>query len=136
MKKHILITIFTMIYFQKTDAQVDSVIHLSYNLDSKSKGQKYLKDKITHFYIKNEHFTTKRRSEIFNEKPKNIDLINIDQFINISEKERERLVKEGEKKGVIKMLKNSEIFKTIYLYEKKDCRVYKYNVKWIDEIVN
>ena len=136
MKKYILIIIFAMIYFQKINAQVNNVIHLSYNLDPKSKSQKYLKDEIVHFYIENEHFTTKKKSKVLSEKPRNIDLININQFINISEKEREKLIKEGEKKGVIKILKNSEIFKTIYLYEKKDCRFYRYNVKWIDEIVN
>lgn len=136
MKKCFLIIILVLIHFNRIYAQTNKIIHLSYNTGSQFKVRKYIENNIIHFYIENEHFKTKEKSKIFKDKLNNINLININQFIDISKKERLKLIKEGESKGVIKILKNSKTFKTIYLYEKKGCYVYRYDVKWVDEIIN
>ena len=138
MKLFYIIILLSLIFCINKDEQQVKEVHLSYNiLNKKFKIRKFLDKKgLIHFYIENEHFRT-------NQSPKplitgdftNKNLVDIDCLINMSTKKKKELVKKGEKLGVIRILSNSKIFETIYLYVKKGKKNYRYKVKWIDEII-
>ncbi len=136
MKKYLSILLFYFVFFQRINAQTNE-IHLSYNcLNSEQKVLKYYKEKSIHFYIGNEHFIANTKPKILKPKAIKFKLIDINQLIEISIRKKKEVIREGEKKRRIKILKNNEIFKTIFLYEKKGSLIYKYQVVWFDEIVD
>lgn len=138
MKLFYIITLLSLIFCINKDEQQVKEVHLSYNiLNKKFKIRKYLDKKgLIHFYIENEHFRTNQPpTPLITGDFTNKNLVDIDYLINMSTKKKKELVKKGERLGVIRLLSNSEIFETIYLYEKKGKKNYRYKVKWIDEII-
>lgn len=139
MKLFYCITFLSLIFCIHKDEQQVKEVHLSYNiLNKKLKLRKYFDKKgLIHFYIENEHFIANQSPKLLiTENFTNKSLVDIDYLIKISTKKKKELVKKGEKLGVIRLLSNSEIFETIYLYEKKEKKNYRYKVKWIDEKIN
>lgn len=140
MNKIILILLISSLFlcFQKNHEDI-SIVHLSYNvLNRKFEKRKYINSQnSTNFYIGKEHFITKGFPITLNEEMINeLELIDINEFVEISMKKREDLIEAGERIGTIKLLTNSEIFKVINLYEKKGSKYLKYRVEWIEEITN
>lgn len=112
-------------------------IHLSFNiLPDKFSNHKYLDNNgFVNFYINNEHFLSRKEPEILvDEELNNINIIDIQYLNKIYLRRKKISIKREEKNGVIKISTNSEFFKIIYLYEKRDDRIYRYEVDWIDEI--
>ncbi len=114
-------------------------VYLSYNIiESKVITKKYIDDKGSlNFYIGNEHFISNLAPKKINKNDLKCEsLLDVKTLISISNKKRKELIKAGHKSGKIKMLNNSDVFKVIYLYEKKEDKIYIYKVKWVDEIMN
>lgn len=125
-------------YVGKKD-QESNDINLSYNiLAGEFSTRKYIDDKgFLNFYINNEHFQANQLPEELNDsiliREKLVDINEFEEFVIEKKKE---LIKKGEKKGMIKIISNSEVFKTIYLYEIRENKIYKYEVTWVDEILD
>ena len=99
-------------------SQVDCTFNLSL-IDANLEYRKIEKNKEIHFYIKNQHFLVSKSSmEIISQSDfKKINLKTINELIFLADKERKRLKTDGEKKQIITVLNNNEIFKKINLYE-------------------
>ncbi len=91
-------------------------------------------DKIS-FFINKETFvfnTKHSKVQVFKEKDVRKDaLFNIEEVLKRVHK---RTLAEKDTDGTIHVLKKSEYFDVIYLYEFKECLVYRYPVKWEDSI--
>ena|SRR5690606_29893075 len=118
----------------------NSKVNINFNISiQENRINKYLdSDKCAHFYIGREHFKAMGPAEIIDLVDLNlIALMDLDKFVEVSDSKRERLIKKGEKEGVIKLLSNNEVFDTIYLYEKgEENKALRYRVVWIDEIID
>lgn len=129
---------FFLFLIQVGYGQIMHPVHLSYNLNKNSSNPKRVSeiDGSIHFFICNEHFISKTLdSTLTQSEVTNFDIINITDFRLMARKERERLIRSGEKKGKIKILFNHEVFNMIYLYIKIDHNLIKrYKVKWVEEI--
>lgn len=129
---------FFLFLFQVGYGQIMHPVHLSFNLNESSSNTKRVTeiDGSIHFFICNEHFISKTSdSTLTKSEVASLDMINITDFKLMATKERERLIRSGEKKGKIKILFNHEVFHMIYLYIKIDHNLIKrYKVKWVEEI--
>jgi len=139
MKRIGFLLFITLIHCSVSMAQ-NSIVNIDFNISiQENRIKKYLdSDKCAHFYIGREHFKAMGPAETIALGDLNlIALMDLDKFVEVSDSRRERLIKKGEKEGIIKLLSNSEVFDTIYLYEKsEENKALKYRVIWIDEIID
>jgi hypothetical protein len=134
MKKAIQMTcLFISIFSQ---SQIDCTFNLSL-IDADLEYRKIEKNEEIHIYIKNQHFLVSKSSIDFISQSdlKKINLKTINELIFLADKERKRLIIDGEKKQIIRILNNNEVFKKLYLYEIVNGEIIRYkNVMWIEEI--
>lgn len=117
-------------------SQIDCTFNLSL-IDTDLDYRKIEKNEEIHVYIKNQHFLVSKSSMDFISQSdlKKINLKTINELIFLADKERKRLTTDGEKKQIIRILNNNEVFKKIYLYEIVNGKIIRYkNVIWIEEI--
>lgn len=134
----IILSIVFLISHKRSEYQ-QGIVHLSYNItNSNVPLKKYLDNRgCVNFYIDNEYFKAiETPKAISKENIENIKLITIDSLIALFDKVRRDSIKIGEKKGVLKILSNSDIFKNIYIYEKQNERFFKHRVEWVEQIID
>ncbi len=138
--KIILLFLMFFIGIIKINSQIKTPVHLSFNYTGdKNEIKKHINNKggIV-FFINNERFVSKQKQNspiiLKCEDIKDIEIIDIDAFLSLAWKERKRLIEEEKEKGAVRILTNDKIFFKIYLYEKKDNLVYRYELIWEEEI--
>tara|TARA_B110000902_G_C13925319_1_gene443764 strand:- start:177 stop:641 length:465 start_codon:yes stop_codon:yes gene_type:complete len=131
MKKNLSILFLSILFIYKISAQDE--IHLSLNYFNEKNNFKKIKD---NFYIKNEHFKIIKK----NKNPEKVDylkgskknIVDFDNFLNIYQKIKVK----NQEHGLLTVLKKNQIFSHIFLYQKVDKIIYKYEVNWIDSILD
>ncbi len=132
-----LILIYIIIPCDDT-AQNDGM-HLIYNEDHSNIQRKYVDSEgRINFYINKEHFISLKKEENLCDSEMNkIVAVDINAFINIAVKKRQKKIEEDEKKGnTISIVPNDRVFDCIFIYKKKNNTWMKYPVQWVDEIIN
>lgn len=139
MRKLFLILLLATILISNNTLENQRPIHLSYNITNSNVPLKKYMDKrgCANFYIGNEYFKAIENPQIITESDiENLELISIDTLIALSNKKRRDSIDIGEKNGVLKILSNSEIFDTIYIYEKHNGEFFKHRVEWVEQIID
>lgn len=95
---------------QNSKANIDFNISIQENTI-----KKYLDDdQCAHFYIGREHFKAMGPAEIIDLLDLSlVALMDLDEFIEVSDSIRKSLIQKGEKEGVIQLLSTDEVFDTI-----------------------
>ena len=139
MKALILIVVLeSLILFSPTQNQAH-IANLSFDvIETNHVGYKkiIIKDGFTEFYIGSSLFrgATSSKEEIIEEKLVDIKLIDICQFkVNANDIRKNKITKAGEL-GKIQVLLNHEIYDLIYIYIKEKNKIFRYKVKWIEQI--
>lgn len=139
--KNILNAIFVILPFFMLHGQIKEPVHLSFNLGKEYYDLRKIKEGngVIHFYIGNQHFKSMSKIQSFKESkiknPKKNQVLNISEFLNLANEERQRLIVKGEKNKSIKILFNNNVFDIIYLYVKDENDfIIKYLVSWVEEI--
>lgn len=139
MKALILIVVLeSLILFSPIQNQAN-ITNLSFDvIETKHEVYKkvIIKGGFTDFYIGSSVFrgATSSREEIIEEKLVGIQLINICQFkVNANDIRQNKIFKAGEL-GKIQVLLNHEIYDSIYIYIKEKNKIFRYKVKWIEQI--
>lgn len=121
-------------------SQIKEPVHLSFELTEINKDYKVRDENgYVHFYMQDQHFKSLNPFPDYEEFNPNflqqVEIIEISEFLEVANKERKRLIVEGERNQSLKILFNNEVFKKIYLYQKinKDC-ISRLEVVWIEEI--
>ncbi len=139
-KMKIILAFYLILFYNYSNGQDTSPINLSYNYN---KGRCDIRkveksDNTFDFYIKNVHFSSirnKNNPQVLNENNlKNIKIIEIESFLNLAYKEKEKTLKIERQTDVIKVLTNDKVFKQIFLYVKEKKMILRYEVFWIEEI--
>lgn len=139
MKSLILIFVLeNLILFSPTQNQVH-VANLSFDIietNHEIYKKIILKDSFTEFYIGSNLFrgATSSREEIIEEKLLDIQLIDICQFKARANNIKQNKTTQTRELGTIQVLLNHEIYDTIYIYIKKKDKIFRYKVKWIEQI--
>lgn len=139
MKALILIFVLeNLILFSPTQNQVH-VANLSFDIietNHEIYKKIILKDSFTEFYIGSNLFrgATSSREEIIEEKLLDIQLIDICQFKARANKIKQNKITQTRELGAIQVLLNHEIYDTIYIYIKEKDKIFRYKVKWIEQI--
>ena len=84
---------------------------------------------IIFFYNKNSELINVRKNEI-----EKLTLNTLSEIIIYRNKLIDENIKNSEKNGKLKILENSEVFKQIYIFEKKNDSILKYPVTWLEVI--
>lgn len=109
-------------------------LHLSYNIFNEE-NEKVINNKEITFFIGENYFKHKKNKHCY----KVLDNSEISNKIITEKRFNEKiqsLKSNQHKNGMIIIKKKSDIFKKIFLYERKDNCIYVYCVDWIDAIVN
>ena len=111
-----------------------STIHLAF--DKEANTRKYIDSKNrVNFRFNKEHFISLEERTTNSDSVSKINFTPFNEFIYLSNLIRQKLIREGEKEGIIKLLSNNDVFDNIYIYEKiSDSLWCSYKAKWIDEI--
>lgn len=131
MKKNLSLLFLSILFIYKISAQ--DKIHLSLNYFNEKCNFKKIGD---NFYIQKEHFKIIKK----NENPKKIDylkiskknIIHFDNFLNTYQKIKVK----NQEQGLIKVLKKGQIFSHIFLYLKVENIILRYEVNWIDSVLD
>lgn len=128
------------IYLPSNKEVQNDCVYLFFNIENENHtARKYIDSNgRVNFYINKEHFVSIKKGELLcATKMNDNDLIDIEEFLDMANQKQRKLIKEEEKKGVIKILSSDTVFDCIFIYEKKDNDEWvKYFVKWIDEIID
>ncbi|MCT4698235.1 hypothetical protein [Tenacibaculum haliotis] len=133
---YLLLTYSINSYSQKTN-----IVNISYNLNNEiinEKNRKIIeKNGNTTFYINGNYFEYNKKSELMNVKKNEIEKFTfntLSEIIIYRNKLIDENIKNSEKNGKLKILENSEVFKEIYIYEKRNNSILKYPVTWLEVI--
>ncbi|MDO6814013.1 hypothetical protein [Tenacibaculum soleae] len=133
---YLLLTYSINSYSQKTN-----IVNISYNLKNEiinEKNRKIIeKNGNTTFYINGNYFEYNKKSELMNVKKNEIEKFTfntLSEIIIYRNKLIDENIKNSEKNGKLKILENSEVFKEIYIYEKRNNSILKYPVTWLEVI--
>lgn len=139
MKALILIFVLeNLIQFSATQNQIH-VANLSFNI-IENNNEVYrkiiLKGSFTEFYIGSNMFkgATSSREEMIGEEILDIQLVDICQFISMANDIRQNKMTQTKDLGEIQVLLNHEIYDTIFIYIKEKNKIFRYKVKWIEQI--
>ena len=134
----LLVVCKSLVLFSPTQNQAH-IANLSFDvIQTNHEGQKKIirKDGFTEFYIGSSLFrgATSSREEIIEEKLVDIQLIDICQFkVNANDIRQNKITKAREL-GKIQVLLNHEIYDSIYIYIREKNKIFRYKVKWIEQI--
>ncbi|MDX6748087.1 hypothetical protein SHK09_14920 [Polaribacter sp. PL03] len=133
---YILLTYSVNSYSQKT-----KIANLSFNLNNEiiSKNNRKIIEKNgnTTFYFNGNYFEYNKNSELINVEKNEIEnlIINsLSEIIIYRNKLIDENIKKSEKNGKLKILENSEVYKQVYIYERKNDSILKYPVIWLEVI--
>jgi hypothetical protein len=139
MKALILIVVLeSLILFSPTQNQAH-IANLSFDvIETNHVGHKkiIIKDGFTEFYIGSSLFrgATSSKEEIIEEKLVDIKLIDICQFKVNANYIRQNKITKARELGKIQVLLNHEIYDSIYIYIREKNKIFRYKVKWIEQI--
>ncbi|MCL7765503.1 hypothetical protein MPF19_18965 [Polaribacter sp. Z014] len=91
----------------------------------------------TTFYFNGNYFEYNKNSELINVEKNEIEnlIINsLSEIIIYRNKLIDENIKKSEKNGKLKILENSEVYKQVYIYERKNDSILKYPVIWLEVI--
>ena len=133
---YILLTYSINSYSQKT-----KIVNLSYNLNNEviSENNRKIIEKNgnTTFYINGNYFEYNKNSELINVRKNEFEkltLITLSEMFFYRNKLIDENIKNSEKNGKLKILENSEVYKQIYIFERKKDSIIKYPVIWLEVI--
>lgn len=134
----LIVVLKSLVLFSPTQNQAH-IVNLSFDvIQTNHEGHKkiIIKDGFTEFYIGSSLFrgATSSREEIIEEKLVDIKLIDICQFkVNANDIRQNKITKAREL-GKIQVLLNHEIYDSIYIYIREKNKIFRYKVKWIEQI--
>ena len=133
---YILLTYSINSYSQKT-----KIVNLSYNLNNEviSENNRKIIEKNgnTTFYINGNYFEYNKNLELINVRKNEFEkltLITLSEMFFYRNKLIDENIKNSEKNGKLKILENSEVYKQIYIFERKKDSIIKYPVIWLEVI--
>ena len=136
-----IIIYFLLTYSVNSYSQKTNIVNISYNLNNEiinEKNRKIIeKNGNTTFYINGNYFEYNKNSELMNVKKNEIEKFTfntLSEIIIYRNKLIDQNIKNSEKNGKLKILENSEVFKEIYIFEKKNNSILKYPVTWLEVI--
>ena len=136
-----IIIYFLLTYSVNSYSQKTNIVNISYNLNNEiinEKNRKIIeKNGNTTFYINGNYFEYNKNSELMNVKKNEIEKFTfntLSEIIIYRNKLIDKNIKNSEKNGKLKILENSEVFKEIYIFEKKNNSILKYPVTWLEVI--
>lgn len=128
-----------LIYSAFSYSQKTKIVNLSYNLNNELINENHRKiiekNGNTTFYFKGNYFEHDKSSKLINVEINEIENINsLCEIIIYRNKLIKENIKNSEKNGKLTILENSEVFKQIYIYEKKNDSIIKYPVIWLEVV--
>lgn len=130
-----------LIYSVNSYSQKTKIVNLSYNLNNEiinENNRKIIeKNGNTTFYFKGNYFEHNKSSELINVEKNEIESVDINSLSEIiiyRNKLIHENIKNSKKNGKLTILENSEVFKQIYIYERKNDSIVKYPVIWLEVV--
>ena len=118
-------------------SHMTETVYLSYNLNNEAINENnrktISKNGDINFYMRGYYFFYDKNSKlkyVRNNEIEKLTLNTLSEMIIY----RNKLIKENQKNGIQKMVWDSEVFKQVYILEKKNDSILKYPVTWLDTI--
>lgn len=139
MKAIILILLVVNIRLLSFIQNQNHVANLSFDIleDSSAVYKKIvLKDNLIEFYIESNLFRGDvcSKKEFSENQISGIQIVSISQFKNQADVRRRNKIAQSKELGRVQILLNHEVFDTVYIYVREKNKIFRYNVKWIEQI--
>jgi hypothetical protein len=117
--------------------QEKSTVNLSFNLNDEGGTRKEKNGESYEFFMYGQHFESCGEKVEMDERTlSRLNVITVIQFLKEAEAIRSEKTENSATSKTVEIIFNDQIFDDIYLYVRENKEIYRYNVKWIEEITD